>query len=221
MISTKNSIFKGFHWSNLQCTIHPFVIYFNENNQLKHISFVIIAESLKHNYAAVHLFQKKLIEFMWKRFSTINKIYFFSDGAGSQYKNKKKIYNICQLKQEFGINCEWHFFATSHGKGPCDGIGGTVKRLASKASLQRPYHGQITTSLELYNWAQNNISNIIFEYCSENDHIQTENELKNRYDNVKVIKGTQSFHCFIPIDKNQIIVKQYSNSKSMKKCKIT
>ena len=35
------------------------------------------------------------------------------------------------------------FLATSHGKGPCDGIGGTVKRLATKASLQRTLDCQI------------------------------------------------------------------------------
>ena len=27
------------------------------------------------------------------------------------------------------------FFATFHGKGPCDRLGGTVKRLAAKSSL--------------------------------------------------------------------------------------
>jgi len=31
---------------------------------------------------------------------------------------------------------EWHFYATAHGKGVCDGLVGTVKRLAAKASLQ-------------------------------------------------------------------------------------
>ena len=31
-----------------------------------------------------------------------------------------------------------NFFATSHGKSACDGIGETVKRLLTKASLQRP-----------------------------------------------------------------------------------
>ena len=28
------------------------------------------------------------------------------------------------------------FFATSHGKSPCDGIGGTIKHLVARASLQ-------------------------------------------------------------------------------------
>ena len=31
---------------------------------------------------------------------------------------------------------EWHLFATSHGKSPCDGIGGTVKSSLARASLQ-------------------------------------------------------------------------------------
>jgi len=35
----------------------------------------------------------------------------------------------------FGIHAEWQFFATSHGKAACDGVGGIVKWLVSKASL--------------------------------------------------------------------------------------
>ena len=29
----------------------------------------------------------------------------------------------------------WNYFATSHGKSACDGIGGTAKQLTSNASL--------------------------------------------------------------------------------------
>ena len=40
-------------------------------------------------------------------------------------------------------------FSTSHGKGACDGVGGTVggivNCLAARASLQRPYVDQILT----------------------------------------------------------------------------
>ena len=44
------------------------------------------------------------------------------------------------------MEAEWHFFATSHGKSPCDGIGGTTKRLAARASLQSAADNQILTS---------------------------------------------------------------------------
>ena len=63
------------------------------------------------------------------------KIFYFSDGAAAQYKNRKNFTNLAYHEEDYGVPAEWHFFATSHGKGPCDGIGGTVKRLATKASL--------------------------------------------------------------------------------------
>jgi hypothetical protein len=52
---------------------------------------------------------------------------YFSDGAVSQYKNCKKFLNLCYHEEDFGVKAEWHFFATSHGKSPCDSIGGTIK----------------------------------------------------------------------------------------------
>ena len=42
------------------------------------------------------------------------------------------------------------FFATSHEKNVCDGIGGTFKHAASRASLQRPDKDQILTSDDLF-----------------------------------------------------------------------
>ena len=54
------------------------------------------------------------------------------------------------------------FFATSHGKGPCDGVGGTVKRLAARASLQRPYANQLQTPLQLFTWAKESIPHVKF-----------------------------------------------------------
>lgn len=142
---------QGWHWANAQCTIHPFVIYYkDENSVLLHQSLLIIAESLRHNYKAVYQYQQKLIAFLKEQFTVINKIMFFSDGAASQYKNKKNFYQLCHFKGTDGFDSEWHFLATSHGKGPCDSVGGSFKRNATKASLQRPYDNQITTARELY-----------------------------------------------------------------------
>ena len=74
---------------------------------------------------------------------------------------------LCSFAKEFGINAEWHFYATAHGKSPCDGLGGTVKRLARKASFQRPTENQITTAIELYEWARISIMNIKFFFVKK------------------------------------------------------
>jgi hypothetical protein len=66
----------------------------------------------------------------------LKKVIHFNDGADSQYQNFKKFINLLHHKQDFKLDGEWHFFATSHAKGPFDGIGGTLKRLALRANLQ-------------------------------------------------------------------------------------
>ena len=38
---------------------------------------------------------------------------------------------------------EWVFFATTHGKSPCDGIDGTVKRVICQGSLKQITTGQV------------------------------------------------------------------------------
>jgi hypothetical protein len=65
-----------------------------------------------------------------------------------------------QHEVDFGAPCAWHFFATSHGKSPCDGIGGTVKRLTARASLQRPLNHQILTPQDMFEFAQINMHGI-------------------------------------------------------------
>ena len=130
---------QGYHWNNSQASIHPFVAYYIDSSEkLCHFSYVIISESLHHNTAAVFLYQKCFINFV-KQFlppvSQPHKIIHFSDRAGSQYKNRKNFLNLCLHEDDFGVFAEWHFSATAHGKGACDGVGGTVKRLAARASL--------------------------------------------------------------------------------------
>jgi hypothetical protein len=64
------------------------------------------------------------------------KIVYFCDGSVAQYKNRKKLLNITCHNEDFGVPAEWHIFATFHGKSACDGVGGSLKRLVAKASLQ-------------------------------------------------------------------------------------
>ena len=68
----------------------------------------------------------------------LSKFYHFSDVCTGQYKNRFNFINFCYHKMDFNVEYQWHFFAISHGKSSCEGIGGVVKRMTAKASLQRP-----------------------------------------------------------------------------------
>jgi hypothetical protein len=80
----------------------------------------------------------------------LRKVYYLSDDASSQHKNFKNFLNLSYHEEDFHVAAEWNFFATSHGKSPCDGIGGTIKQLVACASLQETEINQILTTEDLY-----------------------------------------------------------------------
>ena len=175
---------QGFHWNNSQATIHPFVAYFVDSGELCHLNYVIISDCLHHDTIAVYLFQKSFIAFLKNLLPQRlqpNKIIYFSDGAASQYKNRKNFVNLCLHKDDFGISAEWHFSATSHEKGAYDGLGGTVKRLAARVSLQRPYNDQIMTPRQLFDWASTAVPSAHFGYCSMEDYEREQHNLERRF----------------------------------------
>lgn len=138
---------QAFHYNNDQATLLPMVIYYCENGKSKHCSFVGVSDCLKHDYVSVYMFQEQLIFFMKQKFGQVQKIYYFSDGAPQQFKNRNAFTNLCYHMEDFHITAESNFFATAHGKGPCDGLAGSIKRLIRKACLQMETNSQILTPL--------------------------------------------------------------------------
>lgn len=212
---------QGYYWSKKQATIHPFIIYHkNDKNELDHINYVVISDCLKHDSASVHLFITKLVKFLEGKFQVIKKLYYFSDGCAGQYKNRKNFANVYFHKADFGYDCEWHFHATSHGKGPCDGLGGTLKRCATRVSLARHFENQIDTAELLFQWAASSDIDMNFEYATNTEYESMTEKLKNRFDSAVTIKGTLKYHCFIPKQSGQIMVKKYSTDYDHKMVKI-
>ena len=203
---------QGYHWTNSQATLHPFVFYWkDQNKELQHSSYVVISECNNHDTVAVHLFQRHLIEHL-KSKHQVTKIIYFSDGCAGQYKNCKNFINLCYHLEDFAVPAEWHFFATSHGKGPCDGVGGVVKRQAAKASLQRVFNEQITTPLQLFTFCQTQLQGITFRFLTTKDWSDEDSLLQERLSRAKTIAGTQRLHSFVPISTTALHVREYSAS---------
>lgn len=213
---------QGFHYNNAQATLHPFVCYYRDGVKIDHLNVVIISDCLSHDTVAVHLFQRKLINYLKSRLDfNISEIIYFSDGSVTQYKNYKNFVNLCHHINDFGLKAQWHFFATSHGKGPCDGLGGTVKRLAARASLQRPYNNQIMTPRQLFDFGKENIQGINFIYSTTDEWIKGELYLKERFENANKIPGSQKLHSFIPVSQEELEVRTVSSIRQgSKKVKV-
>ena len=88
---------QGYHWNNSQATIHPIVAYFKDGEKVCHLSCVFISDCLNHDTIAVYLYQKAFIALLRKVLPIQcqpRKITYFSDGAASQYKNRKNFINL-------------------------------------------------------------------------------------------------------------------------------
>lgn len=199
------------HWSNVQATLHPYVVYYRKNSEIKNLNYVVISEKLHHDANAVHMFNSKLNAHLKSKFGpeNVKKMYYFSDGAGSQYKNKYNLINLLNHEKDFASKAEWNFFATSHGKGACDGIGGTVKRNAFRSSLQNT---NITSPRLLYEWAKTFFKKIKFDYCTIEEHNAHDEAMKIRYTIAKTLKNTRLYHSYIPIDDKRVACKIFSTS---------
>lgn len=202
---------QGAHWNNDQVTIHPMAIYYKDNGKEKFTNYVAISECLKHDTVAVNLFQNGLISFLKNTLGSLQKIFYFSDGSSAQYKNKKNFINLIYHEDDFGVKAEWHFFATSHGKGPCDGLGGTIKRLAARASLTKIYE-PINNAHVFFSWVKTNVKNVNTEFFTSAQYNQNFIKLQDRFNKAKVIPGTLGYHSFIPQENKQIQVKITSNA---------
>ncbi|XP_033095864.1 uncharacterized protein LOC117100325 [Anneissia japonica] len=108
------------HWSHKQITLFTCCAHVGDGVQ----SYVIVSDEMNHGKYEVAEFLDCIIRDLQTKFPGLNTVSFFSDGAASQFKQKYLFENLTYFKHDYNISCSWNFFATSHGKGAVDGIGG-------------------------------------------------------------------------------------------------
>ena len=178
-------------------------------------SFCIVSEDLLHDVSFVHEVQRIITTWIQIHLSHIDTITYFSDGCAQQYKNYKNFINLSCHGNDFGIAAKWAFFATSHGKSPCDGVGGTIKRLVKRASLQK--RPSILTVFDLIRYCRSNIDSIIFEHLSSVTLQDVRDILEKRFELGNTIPGMRSYHFFEPLSKSVIGYKQVACDKDYAK----
>ena len=104
-------------------------------------SAVVISDDLHHCKDSIIVFIDNILQNIVKpQDYNITKLHLWSDGPNNQFKNKIIAVGLHWLESRFNVSKVWNFFATSHGKGPVDVIGGTVKRLVSNQIIRRVGH---------------------------------------------------------------------------------
>lgn len=211
------------YWNRAQATLHVCVIYYlGENNVIEHFSYIIVSDVLKHDSVFVYATIKSLIAELKARFKDVDQITYFSDGAPAHYKNRSTFSILSYHYRNFGVKAKWNFFATAHGKGPCDGLGGTVKRKVYHENLKQDTENQIKNAEEMFKFCVKTWKPTVikFHLLTSNDILNAFNDVKIRFDKSRPIVGSRSFHSFVPLSIHLMEIKKLSSSEESQLVKI-
>ena len=99
-----------------------------------------MSDTLSHDkYTAAVMLEAIIDKIQAQQSIPLTQLDIFSDGAAQHFKQKFMLTFITTMKQTKGLTINWNYFATSHGKGAVDGVGGTVKRAVHNAIMTRRY----------------------------------------------------------------------------------
>ena len=140
----------------------------------------------------------------------ISQAFYWTDSPTSQFKNKSVFQIISTHENEFGCKANWNYFEAGHGKGPCDGIGGTVKRLADDAVTQNKV--VIEDPLDIFSWSQEtqNESKIKYLFVSSEETKVFKELLQERAETLKTVAGTMKIHAVNGLEENKVAVRNIS-----------
>ena len=109
------------------------VVYFPSGMSKSIQSYVAVSDVMFHNASAVYAILLKLIPQLKEECKDLKTIHYLTDSPTSQYRNRTIFQFIAQHQDEFSIDARSNYLESGHGKGPCDGLGASVKRSAGDA----------------------------------------------------------------------------------------
>lgn len=197
------------YWNPNHISLHPSVLYYRDNNnKFLHKSFIFLSDDLQHNSAAVSCIISKLVPLVKEFVPDVKCAHFISDGPTSQYRNRFMMYNIANFETLYDIpSSTWTYLEVGHGKGPCDGVGGTGKRNADIGVNQGK--AVIQSAADFHKWASTNHESSVKYVLYTTDEV---NEKKKFLQDAKplAVKNTLEIHAVCSKKPGYITVRQTS-----------
>ena len=194
------------HWNQQQLSLFTICVWLHQSQR----SIIYVSDHLEHDKTTVLVLMNKLFVELTKS-NGVKKIDVFSDGPSSQFKNQ---YVFNALPYLVGYHCldrlNWHFFATSHGKGAVDGIGGSVKRDVWMATVSRQH---VVTNLEDFCRVARSKQHKVEAVAITSADIQAsakQMKLQEIFTHSTPVAGIKKKH-FVSVEGSGIRCKDYSN----------
>ncbi|CAF2377023.1 unnamed protein product [Rotaria sp. Silwood2] len=174
-------------------------------------SFALPSDNISHNKYCINTCLGYIIGELKQYLPDLKTIIFFSDGAASQFKQRFLFRNLTRLSIDYDLNLSWSFFATSHGKGVVDAIGGTVKRLVWQEIMTKQ---QCKTAACFVRLAKSETNTIILHEITQAAIDASEQKLQQIFNDTRSARDTQKLHYVTAIREDIIECRLYSQSTS-------
>lgn len=204
------------HWSHAQVTIFTCCVWLQ--NQ-KVLSYAVISDDRTHSKFSVWTFMSTILKELKTKLTQVNHYYIFTDNCAGQLKNKFSLSNICFFEKDFDVQVEWNFFASSHGKGAMDRVGGVVKRTAWQAVKARKTI--ITSAYKFFLYVSKKLTGIQTIHVEKEEVHKDAIMLTKRWESVIRIPKIQESHHYRPYNETDILVGKTSTSLMNRTCVFT
>ena len=151
---------KSQYYTSVSVSINTAVLYEHESTR----SFATISDVKSHKAEATWASLSKI--FAQIDLKSTDHLYIASDSPSSQYRNKKNVILMKACAVMNDINLTWVFTETGHGKGPMDGVGGSLKKVIKDTIAYHP-NGVIRNTSELMNHLPSYMQTTIVTYDEE------------------------------------------------------
>ena len=137
----------------------------------------------------------------------MKKIHYWTDSPSSQYRNRFIFHTVAKHQEMYAISVSWNYFEAGHGKGPCDGLGGSTKRLADEAIRQGKT--VIQDAKDFYRWSiTSSMYQVSFLYIEKERCEKKREDLKNV--KIKPVKNTMKIRAVIGISASELLTQSTS-----------
>ncbi len=195
------------YWKKKQISLYTVVIWFEE----KSLSLLIASDLLSHEKKSVTSFTCFVIEEIKTKFPTVEKVKTFTDGPSSQFKNRYIASSIPEMEKKYGLQIEWNYFASGHGKGPVDGVGGIAKRTVYRRCMAG---ATITNANDFCEILKASGTKIEVHTMSASEIDKRSSAFEEVWANAPLIRGIQNIHHIISMGPNsrQLLCKFYTSA---------
>lgn len=165
---------------------------------------VIISDETNHSASTVSAFLDAIVPRIKELDTQVKNIHYWTDSPSSKYRNRFVFKTIAKHETIYGMKAIWNYFKAGHGKGPCDGLGGTTKRLADEAVRQGKV--EIQDAKDFYECAsKSNMKEVDFVFVGKDVCGKKKTEINN--EQIKPVKDTMKLHAVVGISENAILIR--------------